>query len=390
MSISKVGGKMKILYMTMMYPVPGCTQKGVFCHEQVKALIHEGVEVDVIVPLPFYDDEYETDTWIFEGVKIRYIKYFKIPGTIGFQYIGKYLYLALKKAKIDFKKYDILHADAPLPAGDAIRRISKEYHIPYVIHGHGLDVFFSNSYREAKNCKKITEICIKVYEEADAVAGVSQKVLNCIKQRVDISSKGYVIYNGVDTEKLLPIEHENKKLELISIGNLIPLKGHKYTILAIKKLVEAGYDNVHLRIFGRGEQETELVQLVQKIKMENYVQFMGYVQYEQVAKALQMSDIFILPSYYEALGCVYLEAMACGIPVIGCKENGIDEIIKDGEDGYLIQGKSVESIVESIKKMLENRRYKVMGVQARKHVEEKYSWRSSAQSLIKLYRNIIG
>jgi glycosyltransferase involved in cell wall biosynthesis len=199
-----------------------------------------------------------------------------------------------------------------------------------------------------------------------------------------------VIYNGVDTEKFLPIEHENKKLELISIGNLIPLKGHKYTILAIKKLVEAGYDNVHLRIFGRGEQETELVQLVQKIKMENYVQFMGYVQYEQVAKALQMSDIFILPSYYEALGCVYLEAMACGIPVIGCKENGIDEIIKDGEDGYLIQGKSVESIVESIKKMLENRRYKVMGVQARKHVEEKYSWRSSAQSLIKLYRNIIG
>jgi glycosyltransferase involved in cell wall biosynthesis len=190
MSISKVGGKMKILYMTMMYPVPGCPQKGVFCHEQVKALIHEGVEVDVIVPLPFYDDEYETDTWIFEGVKIRYIKYFKIPGTIGFQYIGKYLYLALKKAKIDFKKYDILHADAPLPAGDAIRRISKEYHIPYVIHGHGLDVFFSNSYREAKNCKKITEICIKVYEEADAVAGVSQKVLNCIKQRVDISSKG--------------------------------------------------------------------------------------------------------------------------------------------------------------------------------------------------------
>ena len=390
MSINKVKKKIKILYMTMMYPVPSCHQKGVFCHEQVKALIQEGVEVDVIVPLPFYDNEYEMNMWEFEGVNIRYIKYFKVPGTMGFQYIGKNLYLALKRAKIDFTKYDVLHADAPLPSGDALRRISQEYHIPYVIHGHGLDVFFSNSYKDAKNCDRITAVCIKVYEEANAVAGVSKKVLDCIKEKFDISSKEYVIYNGVDTKKFTPIEHENKSLELISIGNLIPLKGHKYTILAIKKLLEAGYRDVRLRIFGRGEEEEELKQLVNELNLKKYIQFMGYVPYEQVAKALQMSDIFILPSYYEALGCVYLEAMACGVPAVGCRENGIDEIIKDGKDGYLIDAKSVDGIVESIEKMIENKAYKEMGICARKHIEESYSWKNSAQNLVKLYKNLMG
>lgn len=381
---------MKVLYISGMYPTPTYPQKGIFCHEQVKALKQIGVEVDVIVPMTIYDKEYTTEIWEYEGVTIRYIRYFKLPGVRRFENIGKHLYHALMRAKIDFTQYDVLHADAPLPTGDAIRLISKRYGIPFAVHGHGLDVFLQGSYRDAKNCEKIVKASVKVYQEADTVAGVSQKVLDRIQRKVDVSQKGYVVYNGVDTERFVPVEHENEKVELIAIGNLIPLKGHDYTIRAVKELVEKGYQNIHLRIAGRGEKEEELKNLVQELELENYVEFIGYVPYDEVVKALQKSDIFVLPSYYEALGCVYLEAMACGVPAIGCWENGIEEIIRNGEDGYLVQGKSVDSIVESIKEMMKEKRYKEMGQIARKHVEEKYRWVDSAQSLLTLYKKISG
>ena len=83
-----------------MYPVPKYPQKGIFCHEPVKALKQIGVDVDVIVPLPFYDKDYEKSEWDYEGIHIRYIRYFKLPGVRGFENIGKYLYHALKRAKI--------------------------------------------------------------------------------------------------------------------------------------------------------------------------------------------------------------------------------------------------------------------------------------------------
>ena len=116
---------------------------------------------------------------------------------------------------------------------------------------------------------------------------------------------------------------------------------------------------------------------------------MGYLSYDNVLSLLQNSDIFVLPSYYEALGCVYLEAMSCGVPVIGCINNGIDEIIQNGVDGFLIEGKNVEGIVESIKKMIREKRYKEMGILARQHVEENYSWMNSASRLIMIYKKIL-
>ena len=385
----EISEKMKVLYITMMYPVPKYPQKGIFCHEQVKALKQIGVDVDVIVPLPFYDKDYEKSEWDYEGIHIRYIRYFKLPGVRGFENIGKYLYHALKRAKIDFDQYDILHADAPLPAGDAMRIISQKYDIPFVVHGHGLDVFLEESYKNAKNCDKIVKTSIRVYQEATAIAGVSQKVLDQIQKKVDISKKGYVVYNGVDTDKFVPIEHKNRRVEVVSIGNLIPLKGHDYTIQAVKRLVEEKKYDIHLTIAGRGEKETELKTLVEKLEIQKYVRFVGYVTYDKIVSLLQSSDIFVLPSYYEALGCVYLEAMACGVPVIGCWGNGIDEIIQNGEDGYLVEGKNVESIVENVEKMLEKSHYKEMGRLARKHVEENYRWIDSAQSLREIYIKLL-
>ncbi len=379
---------MKVLYISGMYPTPTYPQKGVFCHEQVKALKKIGVEVDVIVPMTVYDKEYTTKLWKYEGVTIRYVRYLKYPGVKYYERIGEALFHSLMLAHIDFKQYDVIHADAPLPTGDAVRKISKKYRIPYVVHGHGLDVFLGESYKGYKNCKKIVDASAKVYEEANAVVGVSQKVLDKIQVKVNVSQKGFVAYNGVNTDVFIPVNNENDVFTITAIGNLIPLKGHEYTLRAVKQLVDDGYQNLQLLVAGRGELEESLKQLTTELNMDKHVRFLGYIPYQDIKKLLQTSDVFVLPSYYEALGCVYLEAMACGVPAIGCYKNGIDEVISHGKDGFLVEAKNVEQIVKYLKELMNSEFCRRMGNEARKTVVEKYQWIHSAQRLLYIYRNI--
>ncbi len=375
---------MKVLFLAGMYPTPEYPQKGIFCHEQVRALQKLNIDVDVVVPLPFYDKEAKCGEWKFEGVKIRYVRFFKLPRAYDFHKTGTHLYRALKK-KINTSQYDIIHADAALPTGYAAMLLSQKYHVPYVIHGHGLDVFLGESYEGYKNKEKIVCACEKAFANATAVIGVSEKVLEKISARVPIERKGYVAFNGVDVERFVPTPHQNEKVRFISVGNLIWLKGHDYTIRSIKALVDKGYTNLHLDIVGRGNLEEELKALVESLDLAKYVTFHGYIPYDKVRDMMQQSDAFVLPSYYEAFGCVYLEAMACGLPVVGCLGNGIDEVYEDGKEGFLIENKNQAQLTQVMERLLEKETCLEMGRKARKLVEEKCTWLRSAQSVIEIY-----
>lgn len=379
---------MKVLYITTMYPVPAYPQQGIFCHEQVKALMRAGVEVTVAVPIPFYDRQKENQ-WDYEGVHIRYIRFFKLPGARDFHRTGKALFARLKK-QLDLSKFDIYHADAPLPSGYAVMLAAEKYKKPFIVHGHGLDVFLDGSYAGLKNCQKIADACQLVYEKADAVVGVSQKVLDKIRQRVDISGKSFVAYNGVDTDKFCPVEKKTSdKVNITAIGNLIRLKGHDYTLRAIKVLVDKGYENIRLKLIGRGPLEQELKDLAKELDIEQYVDFVGYIPYEDVAKQLQNSDIFVLPSWYEALGCVYLEAMACGVPAIGCRNNGIDEVIEHKKTGCLADNQSLEQLVDCLEYLLDEENRRSAGKAAREAVVQQYTWTDSGKTLLSAYDFVI-
>lgn len=374
---------MRVLYITTMYPTPEYPQKGIFCHEQVKGLLQLGVNVDVAAIIPIYDREVKVKKWVYEGVNIHYVRFFKLPGARDFHRTGYALALSLKR-RFSLSKYDLLHADAALPTGQAAKILSREYTIPYVVHGHGLDVYLNGSYQSSKNVGKIEKACREVYTDASAILGVSQKVLDRIEEN---KNNQYVVFNGVDTDKFIPIRHENKKVKYISVGNLIPLKGHDLTIRAFKKINDEYPDCSELEIVGRGPLENELKELSASLGVT--VKFTGYIPYEEVATRMAMSDVFVLPSWYEALGCVYLEAMSCGLPTIGCWENGIDEIVHDGEDGYLVHNKSEDELLEAMRGLLDSRRRTEMGSDARKSVVQGYSWICSAQKVYDIYEETI-
>ena len=173
------------------------------------------------------------------------------------------------------------------------------------------------------------------------------------------------------------------------LAKLMRLKGHDVTLQAVKQLVEKGYTEIRVNIAGRGPEEARLKALSAELGLGEYVRFLGYIPYEDVAKLLQRSDIFVLPSYYEALGCVYLEAMACGIPVVGCWENGIDEVIDHGHTGHLVDNKSVQQLAEALESLLEPASRVAMGKAAREAVAERYQWKHSAESLAAVYQKCL-
>ena len=86
---------------------------------------------------------------------------------------------------------------------------------------------------------------------------------------------------------------------------------------------------------------------------------------------------------------MYLEAMACGVPSVGCRENGIDEIIVDGENGYLVDNHNVEQIVDCIVALQDEQKHIEMRKAARKTVVENYTWTHAADILISIYEKVV-
>ena len=378
---------MKILYVSGMYPNPKYKQKGIFCHEQVKALINLGHTVDVVVPVTLYDRTVKVKKWEYEGVNVRYVKFFKLPSTAGFHNIGVNLYNSLRWSGIKFSSYDVFHADAPLPTGIAMEKLGKKFNKPVVIHGHGLDVFSEGSYAGASNVKLISKASQKAYREADAICGVSQKVLDKISEKVDISGKAYVVFNGVDDKKFYPTEEKPTEKYILTVGNLIPLKGHDATIKAFSKVAKED-SKVKLIIAGDGELKEGLIKLTEDLGIKDRVEFKGYIPYEEIAKLMRNACLYCMPSWFEALGCVYLEAMASGIPTIGCIGNGIDEIIKDGVNGFLVEKDDTEKMAEIMRKAIHGELDSI-AKQGLKDVKENYTWASSAKSLEKVYGQVV-
>ena len=383
---------MKVLYLTSVYPNKNFPQYGIFCHQQVKELIKMGVDVDVYVVMPFYSKDWFAPRWHYEGVDIHYLRFFKVPFSRNYLNLGKRVYKALRGENIFFSQYNLVHAQGPISTGDAARIINRKYGIPYVVHSHGLDVFLENNAVPNRVKKAVFKRCKDVFNGAGAITCVSNKVAKNITSRIGLQEKCITVYNGVDCSvfKPQPKDTVSNDIKIISVGNLVDLKGHDLSVSAVKLLLDEGY-NVHLDIFGRGPTEQKLNKQVQDLGIENAVSFKGYVSYQEIANALTLYDVFLLPSWYEALGCVYLEAMASGLISIGCKGNGIDEIIGDGVNGFLVEPHSVEDIFQTIKRIinLSEEEQKQIKNAARQTVETKYGWKNSAESLLSAYESTL-
>ena len=131
------------------------------------------------------------------------------------------------------------------------------------------------------------------------------------------------------------------------MGNLIKSKGFDLLIEAVSELRLDGKD-IDLTIIGVGAEKHNLQKLINKYELNEHIRLLGMLNHDVVMNLYKYFDAFVLPSWSETFGLVYLEAMLAQIPVIGVKGEGIDGVIIDSVNGFLVKPKNIFSLKNKI------------------------------------------
>lgn len=203
-----------------------------------------------------------------------------------------------------------------------------------------------------------------------------------VKQMVKIAP-------GIDVEHFSPQDSSELRQELgldekkviVSVGRLVHRKGQDHLIESMPEIL-AKVPNAHLLIVGRGPYLEHLAKLVVVNKIENHVSFIGRVQYAELPRFICAGDVFAMPSRsrfagleVEGLGIVYLEASACGLPVVAGNSGGAPDAVVEGVTGLVVDGTNNTQIADAIITLLTNpQKCKEMGNAGQAWIKENWRW----------------
>jgi len=379
---------MRVLTLTPFYPTASDDAAGCFTAEPLPALQKLGIRPHVIAVQPFYRAAEKPDPL---SPPATWVRYPCLPGGIGLASAGRLLYASLVsevRSIHESEPFDLIHAHAALPCGHAASLLSCELGIPSVVTVHGLDAYFTRQVQGITGdwCERVARF---VYCSAARVIGISSKVVDRVAAAAFGPLRMKVIYNGVDCERFHPAADGLERTVVLSVGNLIPIKGHDLLLRALA-MAQKQFPRLQCQIIGDGPERGHLQRLARELGVGERVQFLGRQSRAQVAEAMRRCSVFALPSGYEGLGCVYLEAMATGKPVIACKGQGIEEIIDHGRNGWLIDPDDLDELTCALTRILADAPLRQrLGSDARRTVLESHTLDHQAASLAALYQECV-
>ena len=373
-----------VLTITPFYPIEQDDAQGCFVAESLGALQKLGVKNTIIAARPFYRGRVKVHA---TAPAASWHLYFTFPGGSGLPTGGVFLFSALLSQirRLHRKEpIDLIHAHAALPCGHAAALLARELKIPFIVTVHGLDAYFIRQVPgyAGRWCKRISQW---VYRSAAKTICISEKVRDQVSQ--EMVENATVIYNGVDPDLFYPQGKEQNYI--LSVGNLIPIKDHELLLRGIAAIRER-FPHLTCIIIGDGPNRIHLQTLANELKIAERVVFRGRQSRKQVAAAMAQCTLFALPSRYEGLGCVYLEAMSAEKPVIACTGQGIDEVLQHGYDGWLITPGDLSAMTDSLIQLLENPEMRRrIGQQGRCTILSGFTLAKQAEMLLRLYRGCL-
>jgi len=359
------------------HPVTGGS--GVVAAELGIALAERGHQVHLIsYELPFRVDRF-MENLFYHQVDVSMYPLFKYPPYT--------LALAAKLAEVARTwKLDLFHAHYAIPHATCCflaREMMGAADAPKVITTlHGTDITLVGSDRSFYEITKFS------METSDGLTCVS----NYLKQEVcsvfHICNEPHVIYNFVDLNKYKPdgCSDFKKKLSpngekiVIHMSNFRPLKRIE-DVVNIFRLIRSGMPSKLLMI-GEGPELARAREMVTQYHIADDVVFLG--NQENVEQVLSIGDLFLLPSEHESFGLAALEALACGVPVIGTSHTGIPELVADGKSGFVLPLGDTENMAIKGLDLLSNDR---MHSEFSKHARESVAERFSEDVIIKQYES---
>jgi glycosyltransferase involved in cell wall biosynthesis len=222
---------------------------------------------------------------------------------------------------------------------------------------------------------------------ADAVICLSQSWREYYKQNFK-TNKLIVLPNIIDYPVKTEVFANSSRITFLFLGLICEAKGIFDLIEVIASNKERYRGRIKLLIGGNGEVE-RLQDLIRKLNIEDMVEFLGWITNKEKANVLTNTDIYILPSYYEGLPISILESMSYGKAIISTNVGGIPEIVRNKENGLLINPGELKQIEQSLDFFLENPGLiKEFGTIS-EHMVQGYLPNSVLNELINLYKSLL-
>jgi glycosyltransferase involved in cell wall biosynthesis len=283
----------------------------------------------------------------------------------------------------------VIHAHAALPCGHAAEFLSRRLRIPFVVTVHGLDVF-NRCFQDGIAARWRRKSSLQVYARAHKVICISERVRQLLISGMAPAGEtvnAEVVYNGTDPGLFAPGSSQENPQTILIVGNLLAGKGHELLLRAFARLQDS-LPNLQCQIIGEGADGERFATLAAELGVSGRIHFLGRRGRTEVAEAMRHCTVFVLPSRYEGLGCVYLEAMACGKPAIACRGQGIEEIIHHGKNGWLIPIDGLEDLVHGLQLLLGNADLRAqIGSAARLTILENLTLPHQAERLMRIYED---
>lgn len=407
MNLFAHGQALRILILTSSFPRFLGDSAGVFIWHLCKELQTLGLEIGVVAPHDYGCKRHEAwkgieifrfpyfyplklqklcyGSGILKNINKNYLAFIQLPF-----FIISEIHYALRITRR--RRFDLVHAHWSLPQGLTGLWLRRFCGIPCVISMHGSDIY-------GLRAPLIRDLNRKVILESNACTANSKATADAaqkVTKRKDIS----VIPMGVNVDFFESARRITNAPEasgpiILYVGRLIDWKGIQYLLDALP-IVIAVHPKATLLIVGSGPSRNDLMELSSRLNLNDHVQFVDDISQKELLRYYSMADVFVLPSVVtdsgetEGLGVVLLEAMACGVPVVGSAVGGIPDIVQDGETGLLALQKHPEDLANKIHRLLtdEDLRKKVIekGFQ---FVRQEFSWDVVARKFKGIYDELL-
>lgn len=292
-----------------------------------------------------------------------------------------------------------------LPCGVISFLVTRFINIPYFVVTHGSDILdYQNIQNKPKHFVRRNLRWLKylIFKHATGVFAVSNFTRNILINQGIPKDKINVVLNGVDTVRFRPDEKSPRILRkhnllgqrvILTVARLDRYKGQDMVIQSLPKVLQKHPNTIYI-IVGNGKEKDKLRNLVKKLKLEPHVRFVDYVSDEELLDYYNSCDVFIMVSRqvrgdFEGFGLVYLEANACGKPVIGGRTGGVPEAIVDGKVGFLVNPASTKEISQALINVLSDAQLaQKMGKAGRNRVEQELNWIAVTKKMLNIMNHL--
>jgi len=391
----------KLLVLSSLFPSKKRPNAGVFIRERMFR-VGQQLPIIVVSPVPWFPlqgvirywrphfrpqpDKYEVQ----QGMQVYFPRFLSIPGLFK-SWDGFFMALGSLPTLIKHRnEFNIIDAHFAYPDGYAATLLGKWLKIPVTITLRGTEVPLAKMHGRKIRMIKAINNATRVFSVADSLKqfvgslGADTRNIQVVGNGVDIN-KFYLLDRVKQREELaIPVDAK----VLISVGGLVERKGFHRVLDVLPELVKH-YPNLQYLIVGgesaEGNIKEQLVRQVKDLKLENNVRFLGTLNSEELKKPLSTADIFVLATANEGWANVFLEAMACDLPVVTTDVGGNREVVNNATLGVVVPFADKQALLSALQEALE----KVWNKQDIIKYAQENAWDTRADILVNEFQKIL-